>query len=198
MGHRDWVAWWRHGWPFTGFWTASNPCCLLHQSCSWSVSRRNPQVSSPGYCSHWRAKQERCHEGLQFVGAEVQDAQGKNRLSRGEWSLGCTVFPFLGVSYRACTAFVIDARRRKVTSSKHLRASKSTLPRHAHGLVKSNELKNTQSTTSYEVKFELSFTYKAVFSGEISVNDKAEILLTKLYFVGFNDLFPLILSGGRL
>ena len=140
---------------------------------------------------------------MQFVRAEVQDAQGKNRLSRGEWSLGCTVFPFLGVFYRACTAFVIDARRRNVTSSKHLRANKSngeraTLPRHAHGLVKSNELKNTQSTTSYEVKFELSFTYKAVFSGEISVNDKAEILLMKLYFFGFNDLFPHILSGGRL
>ena len=48
------------------------------------------------------------------------------------------------------------------------------------------------------MKFELSFTYKAVFSGEISVNDKAEILLTKLYFVGFNDLFSLILNGGRL
>lgn len=64
--------------------------------------------------------------------------------------------------------------------------------------MKSNEPKNTQSTTSYEAKFELFFTYKAVFSGEISVNDKAEILLIKLYFVGFNYLFPHVLSGGRL
>ena len=113
------------------------------------------------------------------------------------------VFPFLGVFSRTFTAFVIDACRRNVASRKQLRASKSnderaTLPRHTHGLVKSNEPKNTHSTTSYEVKFELSFTYKAVFSEEISVNDKAEILLIKLYFVGFNDLFPPVLSGGRL
>ena len=64
--------------------------------------------------------------------------------------------------------------------------------------MKSNEPKNTQSTRSYEAKFELFFTYKAVFSGEISVNDKAEILLIKLYFVAFNYLFPHVLSGGRL
>ena len=64
--------------------------------------------------------------------------------------------------------------------------------------MKSNEPKNTQSTTSYEVKIELSFTYKAVFSGETSVNDKADILLIKLYFVRFNCLFPHVLSGGRL
>ena len=64
--------------------------------------------------------------------------------------------------------------------------------------MKSNEPKNTQSTTSYEAKFELFFTYKAVFSGEISVNDKTEILLIKLYFVGFNYLLPHVLSGGRL
>lgn len=133
----------------------------------------------------------------------MQDAQGKSRLSRGEWRLGCTVFPFLRVFSRTFTAFVIDVCQRNVASSEHLRASKSNgeramLPRHAHGLVKSNEPKNTQSTTSFEVKFELSFTYKAVFSGKISVNDKAEILLIKLYFVGFNDLFPHILSGGRL
>ena len=64
--------------------------------------------------------------------------------------------------------------------------------------MKCNEPKNKQSTTSYEAKFELFFTYKAVFSGEISVNDKAEILLIKLYFVRFNYLFPHVLSGGRL
>ena len=48
------------------------------------------------------------------------------------------------------------------------------------------------------MKIELPFTYRAVFSGETSVNDKADILLIKLYFVGFTDLFPHVLSRGRL